>query len=118
MEIALKRAYEPASSDDGFRMLVDRLWPRGVSRENAHIDFWDKNMAPTTELRKWFNPDPLKFPEFVRRYQDELKGQADALKELKEMVKGQKKISLIYGAKDPEINHARVLQGYLKQKLK
>lgn len=118
MEIVLKRAYEPVSTDDGFRVLVDRLWPRGISKENARIDYWDKHIAPTTELRKWFNHEPEKFPEFTRRYQDELKRQNGVLKELMKTVKGQKRISLIYGAKDPEINHARVLQAYLQKKLK
>ncbi|NLC24127.1 DUF488 family protein [Oxalobacter vibrioformis] len=118
MEIVIKRAYEPVSADDGFRVLIDRLWPRGLSKEKAHIDFWDKHIAPSTELRKWFNHEPGKFTEFTRRYEAELKEETEALGELKEKVRGQKKVSLIYGAKDPEINHARVLQAYLRKQWK
>jgi len=118
MEIEIKRAYAPFSADDGFRILVDRLWPRGVSKEKAHIDFWDKAVAPGTELRKWFNHVPENFPEFARRYRAELEDNPAALDALREQVKGHKKISLIYGARDPEINHARVLQAVLREKWK
>ncbi|MDL2284204.1 DUF488 family protein [Oxalobacter sp. OttesenSCG-928-P03] len=117
MQIRIKRAYEPVSAEDGFRVLVDRLWPRGISKEKAHIDFWDKNIAPSTELRKWFNHDPEKFPEFTRRYQAELDTEVSALDGLCEKLKGQKTVSLIYGAKNPEINHARVLQAVLEKRL-
>lgn len=118
MEIVIKRAYDPVSADDGFRVLIDRLWPRGLSKEKAHIDFWNKQIAPSTALRKWFNHEPDKFPAFTRRYQDELKGEAAALDELREKVGGQKKVSLIYGAREPEFNHARVLQAYLLKQWK
>ena len=118
MEIGMKRAYEPVSAEDGYRVLVDRLWPRGISKEKARIDFWDKNIAPSTGLRQWFNHEPEKFPEFARCYRAELKQGNAALEELMEKAGGQKKISLIYGAKNPEINHARVLQAYLRERWK
>lgn len=105
--LTIKRAYEPADKADGTRVLVDRLWPRGVSKEAAHIDWWAKEIAPSNELREWFGHDPARFEEFGRRYEVELEGNP-ALARLKDMVaKGQ--VTLVYGAKDEEHNQARVL---------
>lgn len=105
--LMIKRAYEPADKADGARVLVDRLWPRGVSKEAAHIDWWAKEIAPSNELREWFGHDPDRFEEFGRRYEVELEGNP-ALARLKDMVaKGQ--VTLVYGAKDEEHNQARVL---------
>lgn len=118
MKMIIKRVYEPYSSDDGFRILIDRFWPRGISKEKANIDFWDKNLAPSTELRKWFNHEPEKFEEFKKRYEAELDQQKEALAELLKKIQGKKKLSLIYGAKDPEVNHASVFRAYLLRKLK
>lgn len=116
MEIGIKRAYEPASTDDGFRVLVDRLWPRGLSKERGAIDFWDKDVAPSTGLRRWFNHELEKMPEFTHRYLAELAEKTAVIDALREKVRGKKKISLIYGAKDPAVNHACILQVYLREK--
>lgn len=109
--LKIKRAYEEAQRADGTRVLVDRLWPRGVKKENARIDWWAKELAPSSELRKWFGHDPDKFAEFAKRYRSELKGN-EALVRLKELVaKGD--VTLVYGAKDEQHNQARVLQQLL-----
>jgi uncharacterized protein YeaO (DUF488 family) len=103
--LAIKRAYEPAAKSDGSRILVDRLWPRGISKKKAALDGWCKEVAPSTALRKAFNHKPERFKEFARRYRAELKGNP-ALDELRAL-KG--KVTLVYGARDPKINHAVVL---------
>lgn len=111
MKVEIKRVYDKPSADDGFRVLVDRLWPRGVSKERAKLDLWLKEVAPSTELREWFGHDPAKFKEFSKRYKAELK-QNPAAKELADIVKKHKKTTLLYGAKDPD-NQAAVLKSYL-----
>ncbi len=108
--LALKRAYEPPAKSDGSRILVDRLWPRGLSKERAALDGWMKDVAPSTSLRKWFGHKPERFKDFAKRYRAELKGNP-ALEELRAL-KG--KVTLIYGARDPKINHAIVLAKVLK----
>jgi len=108
MSIQIKRAYEEPSPKDGTRILVDRLWPRGVQKEAARIDRWTKEMAPSNELRKWFGHDPEKWPEFRRRYKAELKGSAE-IAELKKRAK-KEKVTLVYAAKDSEHNNAVVLK--------
>ncbi|MGB3975722.1 MAG: DUF488 domain-containing protein [bacterium] len=110
-KIALKRAYDPAETTDGKRILVDRLWPRGVSKERAKIDLWLKEVAPSTELRKWFGHDPDKWPEFINRYREELDGNP-AFAELKTLVH-QGDITLVYAAKDTLHNEAMVLKQLL-----
>lgn len=115
MSLNIKRVYDNPSSDDGFRVLVDRLWPRGVSKEKAQLDLWLKEVAPTPELREWFNHEPAKFKEFSARYQHEL-DKNPAVDELKKIVKDHKTVTLLYGAKDPKINQTAVLQDYLKKK--
>src|SRR5674476_1690666 len=97
--INLKRVYEGASPSDGFRVLVDRLWPRGISKEEAHIDEWLRDIAPTTELRKWFGHDPEKWPEFRRRYRAELDANPEALKPLLEAAR-EGDVTLLYSARD------------------
>ncbi|HEX7021859.1 MAG TPA: DUF488 domain-containing protein [Trueperaceae bacterium] len=109
--LKLKRAYEAAAPSDGTRVLVDRLWPRGVSKEQAKIDWWAKELAPSTELRRWFGHDPEKFAEFAERYRQELAGN-EALDRLRRMVDGET-VTLVYGAKDEVHNDARVLQELL-----
>lgn len=111
MTITIKRAYDKPSPNDGYRVLVDRLWPRGVSREELAINEWCRDIAPSTELRKWFNHDPARFAEFTARYQDEL-AKSDAPQQLLVRTKGHGKLTLIYGTKDPKINHAAVLREY------
>ncbi|WP_337170969.1 DUF488 domain-containing protein [Gemmatimonas aurantiaca] len=109
--VALKRAYDPPSPEDGKRVLVDRLWPRGVSKAEAHIDLWLKDVAPSTDLRTWFAHDPAKWGEFERRYRAEL-AKNPALEELRELV-ATHSVTLVYGAKDTEHNQAVVLQRLL-----
>lgn len=113
MHIAIKRAYEPPTATDGFRILVDRLWPRGLSKQSAHIDLWLKEIAPSTELRKWFAHDPAKWAEFQRRYRAELKPKQEQLATIKAQAR-KTRVTLIYGAKDEEHNDAIVLLNLLK----
>jgi uncharacterized protein YeaO (DUF488 family) len=111
--IKIKRAYDELDEHDGYRVLVDRLWPRGVKKETLAIDEWCKIVAPSTELRKWFNHDSSRFDEFRARYITELES-SDEPQKLLDRAGDRTVITLIYAAKDPEINHARVLQEYLQ----
>jgi uncharacterized protein YeaO (DUF488 family) len=106
--IKIKRVYEERESEDGYRILVDKLWPRGMKKEDAHIDKWLKEIAPSTALRKWFHHDPGRWDEFSKKYQQELSG-SPALPELKADIKQHKIVTLLYGAKDEQHNHAKVL---------
>ena len=108
LDITLKRAYDPAAEDDGYRVLVDRLWPRGVSREKARLDEWARELAPSTELRRWFGHDPGRFDEFQRRYREELDGHGDELEELRARARSGR-LTLVFGARDTEHNDAVVL---------
>lgn len=110
--IRLKRAYDDAAKADGFRVLVDRIWPRGVSKDKARIDEWLKDVGPSTQLRKWFGHDPEKFDEFADKYRDELSG-SDAFARLKDIVAGHRTVTLVYSAKDEEHNQAVVLKDLL-----
>ncbi len=114
--IKIKRIYEAPDKTDGYRMLIDRLWPRGVKKENAAIDEWNKDIAPSAELREWFGHDPKKFKEFVARYSKELHSKKDILKQIAEIAKKQN-LTLLYGAKDTEHNQAVVLQKALSKLL-
>lgn len=113
--IKIKRIYEDPSDDDGYRVLVDRLWPRGVSKEDAKLNSWVKEIAPSSELRKWFDHKQERFEEFERRYQEELKGKENELNELRNIADTQT-LSLMYSAKNTEINQAVVLKGVLLKK--
>ena len=108
--IERKRIYEPYNKKDGYRVLVDRLWPRGVSKEKAHLDVWLKDIAPSTELRKWFNHDPKKWADFKKKYQVELKKNKEAVLTLKQAKKKHSIITLLYGAKDEMHNEAVVIK--------
>lgn len=110
--VRLKRAYEPPARDDGMRILVDRLWPRGVKKANAAIDRWAKDLAPSTELRKWFGHDPARWPEFCRRYAGELQERSDQLRELRALVRRQP-ITLVFSAHDEVHNDAVALRSFL-----
>ncbi len=105
--LKMKRAYEKPAEDDGARVLVDRLWPRGVKKEDAQIVWWAKELAPSTELREWFGHDPAKYDEFAKRYRRELEGN-EALPKLEGLM-SEGQVTLVYGAKDEEHNQARVL---------
>jgi uncharacterized protein YeaO (DUF488 family) len=112
MTISIKRVYEEPAKEDGTRILVDRLWPRGLTKEKAHVDLWLKEIAPSAELRKWFDHDPAKWAEFKARYKFELKNNAKQVALLKkEAAKG--KTTLLYGARDEQHNEAIVLQQLL-----
>ena len=113
-KIKIKRVYEKPEKEDGFRILVDRLWPRGFTKEKAAIDLWLKEIAPGTELRKWFNHDPEKWAEFKRRYLHELKENKKSVSILKEYMK-EGNVTLVYAAKDEEHNDAVVLLNELKE---
>jgi len=112
MRVAIKRVYEPASGEDGRRILIDRLWPRGLSKEQAHVDLWLKEIAPSAGLRKWFAHDPAKWDEFRRRYRAEIDANGEALQALKEAI-GKGPATLVYGARDEEHNDAVVLRDLL-----
>ena len=110
--IGLKRAYEPPAPEDGTRILIDRLWPRGVSKEHAALDQWMKEIGPSTELRKWFGHDPAKWEEFRRRYAAELHQNAELLGQLRALArKGH--VTLVYSAHDEQHNDAVALRGVL-----
>jgi len=116
LDIRLKRAYEPAESSDGYRVLIDRLWPRGVSKEEADIAEWQRELAPSTDLRRWFSHEPSRFEEFRRRYTDELRGQRPRLTELRRRAR-QGRITLVYAARDTDYNDAVVLAEILRRGL-
>lgn len=109
MKIRIKRVYVQPDKDDGRRILVDRLWPRGLTKEKASVDLWLKDIAPSTELRKWFGHDPGRWEEFKKRYLAELKGNSEQIRLLKQEL-GRGAVTLVYGAKDEEHNEAVVIQ--------
>src|SRR5687768_9440107 len=101
MDLRLKRAYENPAAADGYRVLIDRIWPRGVSREQARLDEWARELAPSTDLRRWFGHDPARFAEFRRRYEAELAGQKEKLHELRDHARNGT-LTLVYAARDTE----------------
>jgi uncharacterized protein YeaO (DUF488 family) len=112
----IKRAYVQAEQSDGYRILVDRLWPRGLSKERASLDDWMKAIAPTPELRTWWNHDPQRLDEFAHRYRAELDGN-HAVEELADIIARHPTVTLIYAAKDPQVNHAVVLRDYMNERM-
>lgn len=110
--IKIKRIYESPSVEDGLRILVDRLWPRGVKKEQAHIDYWYKEITPSNDLRKWFAHKEENFEKFSELYREELRSQEEILEQIKKW-SAEKPVTLIYAAKDPKINHAIVLKKVL-----
>jgi uncharacterized protein YeaO (DUF488 family) len=114
MNVKIKRAYEQPHKDDGLRILVDRLWPRGLTKEKASVDLWLKEIAPSTELRKWFAHDPDKWKRFRGRYETEIGHHHDLIKVLKEKAR-KGTITLIYGARDEKHNEALVLKQFLER---
>ena len=111
--IKLKRVYESPSPEDGLRVLVDRLWPRGLTKERAAVDLWAKEVAPSTELRKWFDHDPAKWKQFQMRYRKELQDKTESVNDLKRKSKGHT-VTLVYGARDEAHNEALVLKNILR----
>jgi uncharacterized protein YeaO (DUF488 family) len=114
MRLKIKRVYEHPDAQDGTRILVDRLWPRGLTKAKASVDVWMKDVAPSTTLRKWFAHDPDKWAEFKTRYRAELRANKEQVARLKTEM-GKKRVTLVYGAKDEEHNEALVLQEYLNR---
>ena len=112
--VRIKRVYEEPAATDGFRVLVDRLWPRGLTRKKAALDAWAKDIAPTPALRKWFGHEPERFSEFRERYRAELRGHRDEIAVLHERAK-QQPVTLLYGARDPTVNHATVLRELIRR---
>ena len=112
-DLVIKRIYEPPASDDGQRVLVDRIWPRGVSKESAALTLWLKEIAPSDELRKWFGHEPERWAEFQRRYRAELDGNGEAVAQLRALL-GKGRVTLLYGAHDEAHNNAVALAGYLR----
>jgi uncharacterized protein YeaO (DUF488 family) len=109
MDLRVKRVYEDAEPGDGFRVLVDRLWPRGISKERAALGLWAKEIAPSTELRQWFHAHPGEFAEFSRRYRAELEDNDAEVSRLRGELSGHRVVTLLYGVHDTEHNHARIL---------
>ena len=114
--VRIKRVYEKAASEDGFRLLVDRLWPRGLTKERAAVDLWMKEIAPSDALRKWFHHQPEKWPDFEKRYRKELKAKKDLLGEIRKLESEHKVVTLLYGRNDEKQNQAVVLADLLKRK--
>jgi uncharacterized protein YeaO (DUF488 family) len=116
MAIKIKRVYDPPSPEDGYRVLVDRLWPRGVSQNAGHVDLWLRDVAPTTELRTWYGHEVDKWPEFRERYEKELAEHGELLDLLRDIEHHRKTVTILFGAKDQEHNQARVLVEVLKHR--
>jgi uncharacterized protein YeaO (DUF488 family) len=114
MSLAIKRVYEPVSPKDGYRILVDRLWPRGLSKERAAVDLWLKAIAPSAELRKWFGHEPEKWPEFRRKYFAELATHPDEVGQIRTLAK-RRRVTLVYGARNTDNNDAVAILDYLKR---
>jgi uncharacterized protein YeaO (DUF488 family) len=117
MSIAIKRVYEPASSSDGYRVLVDRLWPRGLKKEAVALDVWAKELAPSSALRKWFDHDPVRWEGFRHRYAAELDALAEHWRPLVERAE-RHRVTLLFGARNEEFNQAVALKAYLDNWLK
>ena len=111
----IKRVYNEPEKDDGFRILVDRLWPRGLSKEKAKVDLWMKEVAPSNELRKWFSHDPEKWEDFKKRYEKELKDKENLLSKIRELEREKGIITLLYSAKEENDNNAVALDGFLRK---
>jgi uncharacterized protein YeaO (DUF488 family) len=113
MPVVIKRAYDPPKASDGYRVLVDRLWPRGLTKEKLKLDVWMKDISPSPELRKWFSHDVAKWAEFQRRYRKEIEAHADLLGELRKRAR-HGTLTLVYAARDSEHNNAALLKKYLE----
>jgi uncharacterized protein YeaO (DUF488 family) len=112
--VKIKRIYDSPEKADGFRVLVDRLWPRGVSKERAHLDLWFKEIAPSDALRKWFHHDSGRWKEFVAKYREELRQKQDLVQQIKELQRDHRNLTLLYSAHDSVHNQAVVLRQILK----
>ncbi|HEY4128500.1 MAG TPA: DUF488 family protein [Gammaproteobacteria bacterium] len=115
MAVHIKRIYDKPEKTDGCRILVDRLWPRGLSKQKAKVDHWLRDVAPSTRLRKWYGHDPERWTEFQRRYRAELKTEKDAVKKLKALLKQHKAATLLFSSKVEKLNNAVALKAYLRK---
>ena len=115
MLIHVKRVYEKTEESDGARILVDRLWPRGLSREKANIHYWAKNIAPSTDLRKWYNHDPAKWEEFINRYSSELNKNPDVISEFRTYIQNTDVVTLLFSSREMKLNNAVALKEYFDQ---
>lgn len=115
MTIKIKRVYDDPEAQDGLRILVDRLWPRGLTKEKAKIDLWVKEIAPSNELRKWYGHDPEKWETFKKKYFVELDGRPEAIRDLVQAI-GRRRATLLFSSKETELNNARALKIYLEEK--
>lgn len=113
--IKIKRVYDPPSKEDGYRILIDRLWPRGLTKEKAKINLWLKEIAPSNELRKWYSHDPKKWEEFKNRYRKELANKQELLRKIVQLEKEKDIVTLLYSTRETEHNNAIALQGFLKK---
>jgi len=113
--IIVKRIYDKPEKKDDFRILVDRLWPRGLSKKEAKVDLWLKEIAPSDKLRKWFSHDPEKWGDFKKKYKHELKDKPELVQKINQIEKEEKTVTLLYSARDEEHNNAVVLKEYLKK---
>ena len=112
--LKLKRIYDAAKSTDGYRILVDRLWPRGISKSNAHVDLWMREIGPSDALRKWFGHEPKRWPEFQTRYRRELRGKPDLTRQVKQLEKEHGTVTLVFSARDEQCNQAVALRAFLQ----
>jgi uncharacterized protein YeaO (DUF488 family) len=117
MSICIRRAYEAPTRNDGYRILIDRVWPRGVSRGELEIDDWTRDLAPSTRLRKWFDHDPARWEEFKHRYFQELRGKKGTIRGLLERIE-RGRVTLVYGARDPDHNNAVALRAFLEMRIR
>ena len=115
MRIWVRRAYEAPTRNDGYRILVDRVWPRGVSREDLELDEWDRDLAPSTKLRKWFDHNPARWEGFQRRYFDELRSKKDPIRRLLDRIR-RGRVTLVFGARDTDHNQAVALRTFLEKR--
>ena len=115
MAISVKRVYESPAANDGLRVLVDRLWPRGLSKDAARVDVWAKDLSPSNELRKWYRHEAARWPEFKRRYRAELASNTDALDALTAQAR-RRKVTLLFGSKEPHLNNAHALKEILESR--
>lgn len=115
MNVEIKRIYNEPSDSDGYRILVDKLWPRGVSKADAKLDKWWKEIAPSSELRKWFDHDPEKWEGFSKSYSQELENNTEEIEDFAKNIDMRKRVTLLYGAKDESHNHALVLKRFLEK---
>jgi uncharacterized protein YeaO (DUF488 family) len=113
--IKIKRVYDSPTKEDGYRILIDRLWPRGLTKEKAKIDLWLREIAPSNELRKWFSHDAEKWEEFKNRYEKELANKQELLRKIMQSEKEKGVVTLLYSTKETERNNATALQGFLKE---